>query len=131
VGGDDPTLKEDGDPTLKEDDSSLLDASSAHQKSRPDSRTNQQQEQELTKIPAEAFFPPPAKSPNKNAMGTGDHPRKSVGSSAQQQKVLAEFTEDELLAFLAFLRRENSKTKATNGTTTNKSTNKSTNESTN
>jgi hypothetical protein len=49
-----------------------------------------------------------------------------VGSSAQQQKVLAEFTEEVLLGFFAFLRQENSKTKATNGATTNKSTNEST-----
>jgi hypothetical protein len=87
---------------------------------------SQQQEHERTKILVEAFPPPP----NKNATGT-DCPQKAVGSSAQQQKVLAEFTEDELLGFLAFLRQVKSKNKATNGTTmngttTNKSTNKST-----
>jgi hypothetical protein len=41
----------------------------------------------------------------------------------QQQKVLTDFAEDELLGFLAFLRRENnSKTHSTNGKTTNEST---------
>jgi hypothetical protein len=117
-GGDNPTLKEDGD-------SSSLDASFALNKSSPTSSANQQQEQDHTNIPVEAAgqptFSPPQTSLNKKAMNTAPQ-RKSVGSSTEQQKVLAEFTEEKLLGFLAFLRRENSKTHSTNGKNTNKST---------
>jgi hypothetical protein len=118
-GGDDPTLKEDGD-------SSFLDASFALQTSSPNSSltqaTQQQEAQERTEIPVKKAaghptFSPPQKPPNKKAMNAAPQ-RKSLVSSTEQQKVLAEFTEEELFGFLAFLRRrDNNKTHSTNETT--------------
>ncbi len=88
-GGDDPTLKEDGD-------SSFLDATLALQKPSPNSSTTEQQEaQERTEIPVKAAghptFSSPQKPPNKKATNT-DHQRKSVGTSTEHLKVLAELT---------------------------------------
>jgi hypothetical protein len=53
---------------------------------------------------------------------TGDPPTKPAASKtpllSTQEKVIAEFSEDELLGFLALLRQQNSKTASTNGSST-------------
>ena len=103
IGGDNPTLGEDGDS-----------ASLALRKSGPNSSANQPQEEECThQMPVDAAsqraFSASQKDPDKNSTNT-DPQNKSVGTSTLQKKGLAECTEDEILRFLAVLRSTNGKT---------------------